>query len=110
MKAIYYVIPCIAVLAACASEPDAIAPIAVAGDPYSGYGCTNLAQERLKITQELEIASAQQKKAAEGDALGVFLLGLPISSMSGADKEATIAVAKGRIQEIDRQRQAKRCK
>jgi hypothetical protein len=64
---------------------------------------------KLKITQDLENLSAAQKNAASGDAMGVFLLGLPLSSMSGNDKEALIAVAKGKIQAIDRLSVAKHC-
>ncbi|EKX55718.1 hypothetical protein D516_3978 [Rhodobacter sp. AKP1] len=39
----------------------------------------------------------------------MFLLGLPLSSMSGGDQEAMIAIAKGKIQAIDRQVVAKGC-
>jgi hypothetical protein len=97
-------------ISGCAQKPENISAIAVSGDPYRGYSCSNLRSEKLKITQELERVSADQRKAADGDALGVFLLGLPISSMSGNDKEATIAVAKGRVQELDRKLLQKRCK
>lgn len=97
-------------LSACAQQPDRIAAIEVSGDPYRGYSCKQLKTEHLKISQELEAASAEQKKAANGDAVGVFLLGLPVSSMSGNDKEAQIAVAKGRINELDRRLLARNCK
>jgi hypothetical protein len=97
-------------LAACAQQPENIAAVDVAGDPYRGYSCQQLKAEHLKISQELEVASADQKKAASNDALGVFLLGLPLASMSGNDKEATIAIAKGRVQELDKKMVAKRCK
>ncbi len=96
-------------LAACAKSPDEIAAIQVAGDPYSQYSCQQLKQERLNVAQQLEVASAQQENAAAGDAMGVFLLGLPLSSMSGGDKEALIGVAKGRIQALDRRLVAKSC-
>ena len=98
------------ILSACAQKPENIAAVPVAGDPYSRFSCSQLAQERLKISQELEVVGAQQLKAANNDALGVFMLGLPLASMSGNDKEATIAIAKGRIQEIDTQRQRKNCR
>lgn len=97
-------------VAACAQQPDKISAIAVSGDPYRGFSCKQINAEHLKISQELEAASADQKRAANGDAWGVFLLGLPVSSMSGADKEAAIAVAKGRLNELDRKRLEKNCK
>jgi hypothetical protein len=31
-----------------------------------------------------------------GDAIGVFLIGVPVSSLSGGDKEGLIAAAKGK--------------
>ena len=69
----------------------------------------SLAEKELQQTQLLNALSADQKKAASGDAWGVFLLGLPLSSMSGADKETEIAIAKGRLDAIDRQQTAKGC-
>lgn len=96
-------------LVACAQQPERIAPIAVSGAPYKSFSCKQLGAEHLKISQELTAASADQKRAANGDAWGVFLLGLPISSMSGNDKEAIIAVAKGRVDEIDRMKLARGC-
>lgn len=96
--------------AGCAQQPDRISAVDVAGDPYRGFSCSQLKAEHLKVTQNLEAASADQKKAADGDVLGVFLLGLPVSSMSGNDKEATIAIAKGRINELDRKILARKCK
>ncbi|MDE4130873.1 hypothetical protein PXK18_19730 [Phaeobacter gallaeciensis] len=53
--------------------------------------------------------SADQKRAANSDALGVFLLGLPLSSMSGNDKEALISVAKGRVDAINTVQASKGC-
>ncbi|MES0130929.1 hypothetical protein [Mesorhizobium sp. M0029] len=46
--------------------------------------------------QHLAVISNQQNKSATGDALGVFLIGVPIASMSGGDHEAEIAFLKGR--------------
>ena len=76
---------------------------------YASHSCSRLAAEKLKISQELETLSAKQNSAADSDAMGVFLLGIPWSSMSGNDQEALIAVAKGRIQAIDRRKTARRC-
>ena len=98
------------VLASCAKKPEDIAPINVGDSMYANFSCEGLTGERLKITQELQALSAKQRSAAKSDAWGVFLLGVPWSSMSGNDKEALIAVAKGRVQAIDRQRVAKRCR
>jgi hypothetical protein len=96
-------------VAACAKQPDQIAAVQVGEDAYSRYSCAQLRAEETKISQELENLSASQKSAASGDAWGVFLLGLPISSMSGNDEEALIAVAKGKLQQIDLQQERKNC-
>lgn len=97
-------------LSACAKQPDQIAAVEVGADSYSHYSCKQLASEKTKIGQDLANLSAKQKSAASGDAWGVVLLGLPLSSMSGGDQEALIAVAKGKVQAIDRQIVAKGCR
>ena len=64
-------------------------PDKIAGVPNAG-ACTQADKERLALL------SNQQNKAATGDALGVFLIGVPVSSMSGGDHETEIAILKGR--------------
>lgn len=78
-------------LAACAPRPDAIAPIAV--PVPSGCSHAALAQER----QNLSALSAQQNSAATNDAIGVFLFGVPMSSLAGGDIQGQIAVSKGKV-------------
>lgn len=101
---------CLVALVACAKAPEKIAAVEVGSDSYARYSCKQLQSEKLNISQDLANLSAKQKDAASGDALGVFLLGLPISSMSGNDQEATIAIAKGKVQAIDRQILSKGCR
>ncbi|MCA0273798.1 MAG: hypothetical protein LCH69_17275 [Proteobacteria bacterium] len=100
----------IGLLGACAKAPDKIAAADLGNGAYSGHSCNQLSAENLQISQDLANLSAKQKSAAEGDAWGVFLLGLPLSSMSGNDQEALIAVAKGKVQAIDREKARKGCK
>ncbi|RWC25946.1 MAG: hypothetical protein EOS70_32575 [Mesorhizobium sp.] len=71
-------------LAGCATPPDKIAGVPNAGP------CTQADRERLALLTN------QQNKAATGDALGVFLIGVPVSSLSGGDHETEIAILKGR--------------
>jgi hypothetical protein len=68
-----------------------------------------LQQEELRQWQAFKAYYADQENAQSGDALGVFLLGLPISSMTGGEKETELAVTKGRLDALDRQQTAKRC-
>lgn len=102
---------CAVVLAisACAKNPDKISAIAVAGEPYARMSCAQLAAEKLKVEQELESVSAEQRNAATTDTIGVILTGVPISSLTGGDQEAAIGVAKGRIQAIERRELARSC-
>jgi len=71
-------------LAACAKPPDRIRPVANSGP------CTPADKERLISL------SQKQSQAASSDAVGVFLIGVPVASLSGADNEAEIAILKGR--------------
>lgn len=109
MKRSIVVAAALALVSACAKQPDQISAADVGPTAYSDYSCDKLDAEHLSISQKLDSLSADQKSAATGDAWGVFLLGLPLSSMSGNDRETAIAIAKGRLQAIDRARQAKGC-
>ncbi len=69
----------LATAAACAKPPGRIQPLAYA---------TNCP---VNAAQQLEVLSKAQQSAANTDALGVFLIGLPLGSMSGSDNETEIA-------------------
>lgn len=71
-------------LASCATHPDKIKPAA-----YSGDKCT--AADRTRLAE----LTAEQKRAANSDAMGVFLIGLPVGSMGGKDHKTEIARLKG---------------
>ncbi len=108
-KAIIVVTVSVGLLAGCAKRPDSIAAIPMETAQYQNLSCRGLAQEETKIRNDLDALSAQQNSAADSDAVGVFLLGVPWSSMSGNDKEAAIAVAKGRLDAIDIVQVGKNC-
>lgn len=71
-------------VSSCATHPDRIKAAA-----YSGAPCT--AADRTRLAE----LSAEQKRAANTDAMGVFLIGLPLGSMNGPDHAAEIARLKG---------------
>lgn len=83
-------------LAACAAQPDAIAPASMAG-AYDGTSCSNARALLATEQTRLDALSAQQRQAANGDTLGVLLLGIPVSSATGGDKAGEIAASKGKI-------------
>ncbi|MEO9463914.1 hypothetical protein [Sulfitobacter pontiacus] len=96
----YLILPCILLASACAKEADQIAAANIGPNPYLGASCKQLGETELQLAQNLEVLTAAQKSAASGDAVGVILLGMPLSSMSGNDKETDIAITKGKIQAV----------
>lgn len=74
------------ILAGCATPPGRIQGVKNSGP------CTSEDKARLAVLTK------QQQKTANGDALGVFLIGLPVGSMGGNDHEAEIALLKGRCE------------
>jgi hypothetical protein len=76
----------IGLLSACATPPEKIA-----GVPSSAP-CSAADRERLAILYN------KQQQAVSNDAMGVFLVGLPLASMGGADNEAEISILKGRCE------------
>lgn len=93
----------------CAKQPDQIPAADIGPNPYTRMSCSQLAEEEVKLDQALAALSAEQKRAASNDAFGVFLIGLPVSSMSGNDKESAIAIAKGRKNAVDQVQAARSC-
>lgn len=86
----------LALLAACAQSPNAIAPTSM-GNAYANVTCS---KARALFTEEqtrLAALSSKQKSAVAGDAIGVFLIGVPVSSLAGGDNAGAIATSKGKI-------------
>ena len=50
---------------------------------------------------EIDALSSQQRSAVAGDAVGVFLIGVPMSSLTGGDKAGEIATAKGKMNALE---------
>lgn len=80
---------------ACASAPGSIAPVQVSPARYGALNCTALLTEQVRVSEALREASDKQSATASGDAMGVLLIGLPISSMTGNDNEGRVAQFKG---------------
>lgn len=100
----------IVAISACAKKPEEIAAADIGQGAYRGQSCSQLASSLTSQRHNLENLSAAQRDAAAGDTVGVILLGLPLSSMSGNNKETAIAVTKGHIQQIEAERQRKNCR
>ena len=88
-------------LSACAQGPDSIAPVAMPDGMYSHLSCQRAAQERAAVGERLASLEAQQRSAVAGDAFGVFLIGVPMSSLTGGDKAGLIGAEKGKALALD---------
>ncbi|UJW77673.1 hypothetical protein [Rhizobium sp. SL42] len=100
----------LAAASGCAKRPDAIVPVDIPMAAYSNMSCQQLGQEMVKEQQALAAVSKAQNDAATGDAFGVFLIGVPMSSTFGGDKEGQVAVSKGKVQAIENSLRGKGCK
>jgi hypothetical protein len=85
-------------LNACPRRPDAIVPAYIPMQAYRAYDCQALSVELAKEKAGLPAASKEQHDAATGDAFGVFMLGVPVSSTFGGDNKGNVALAKGKVQ------------
>ncbi len=101
---------CAFTISACAKSPDAVAAAQIDDSAYLQLSCSTLRQKEAEGEAAVGTLSAQQKAAADNDALGVFLLGLPLASMSGNDPEAQLSIAKGQLNAIKSAKAKKGCK
>lgn len=79
-------------LVACAEKAANIEPAAISTAKYDGWSCRKLFKEKAFVDEALVRASGVQDKAAEQDALMVFLIGVPTS---GGGIESEVARLKG---------------
>ncbi len=93
----------------CAKRPDAIVPVDIPMAAYSNLDCQTLAREYFTEQANLSAVSKQQNDAATGDAVGVFLIAAPMSSVLGGDKEGQVAVSKGKVNAIEANLRSKGC-
>lgn len=94
LAALAIAIPLLA--AACAKSPDAIAPVSM-GNAFAGISCNQASADLAAERQNLAALEDAQRGAVAGDAIGVFLIGVPMSSLSGGDKAGDIAASKGKV-------------
>lgn len=85
-------------IGACAKSPDSIAPAYVSEVGYLNWQCHQLGEEQLRLNDALARASTQQENARTNDTVGVILIGLPVSSLSGDNIAPEIARLKGEME------------
>mgnify|MGYP003657766112 CR=1 FL=1 len=76
---------------------------------YNAYECDQLAAEQQRVEAALVQVSAQQRQARSNDTVGVILLGLPVSSLSGGNVADQVARHKGEQQTLRQVMTEKRC-
>ena len=96
-------------LTGCAKRPDAITPTVMPTTAFANLDCPELTAEHQKSTAALATVSKAQNSAATSDAVGVFLIGVPVSSLGGGDMEGQVAQRKGEIVAIDAVKKNKGC-
>lgn len=99
----------LATLAACANRPESISASHVSFEKYMDSDCAGLATRMSDARATLAKHSEMQNSKANGDAWGVFLLGIPFSKLSG-DHEGDVAKWKGEVEAIETAQIKKRCK
>jgi hypothetical protein len=82
--------------AACSPRPDAIAPVSMTG-AFDHLSCSKaksqLDSERVKLAG----LEKRQNSAATGDAIGVFLVLVPVSKLTGGDVAGEVGTSKGTV-------------
>ncbi len=87
----------IAALTGCATAPENISPAYVSELTYMNYTAEQLGQEQARLVAALADVSDAQRRARSNDELGVALLGLPVSSLSGSNQASQVARLKGEL-------------
>ena len=92
----------IMVFVGCASRPGSIAPVSVSALEYAALTCEETQQALLVERAKLSSVSGKQNATANADMIGVFMLGLPVGKIVGADVEGEVALSKGKVQALER--------
>lgn len=88
-------------LAACAPGPDSIPPVTAPAGVYDRLSCNQAKAHRATIQAGVTELERQQRAAVTGDAIGVFLLAIPVSSITGGNKAGLLGTEKGKLQAMD---------
>lgn len=86
--------------AGCANRPESIHASYVSHEKFAPLSCQQLFEKQSQVRADLDQVSRLQDSKANADAVGVFLLGIPFSKLSG-DHEADVARLKGELEALD---------
>lgn len=96
-------------VAGCAKTPESISPAYVSDVGYRSWSCANLAGEQQRLASALASASTEQSQARTTDIVGVVLIGIPVSSLSGGNIAPQIARLKGEQEAVRKAMLSKGC-
>ena len=96
-------------LIGCANRPESIHASFVSFEKYIDLDCAALETKMSTARADLAKYSKMQDDKANADAVGVFLLLIPISKLSG-DHEADVARTKGEIEAIETAQVKNKCR
>lgn len=83
-------------LSACASSPGSIAPTSM-GNAFASLSCGEANQMLVTEQNNLVALTKAQNTAVAVDAIGVLFVLVPVSSLTGGDREGDIAASKGKV-------------
>ena len=83
-------------LLGCAKSPDSIAPVSM-GNAFVETSCADAITMLNAERPILAALEQKQRDAVAGDAIGVFLVLIPVSSLTGGNVEGDIAASKGKV-------------
>src|SRR5271163_1239836 len=86
-----------AALSGYANRPDSIHAEYISYERFAGLSCQEVETRLADMRSRLEVASQEQNNAANVDAVGVFLVLVPVSKLTG-DHEAEVAQLKGDVE------------
>ena len=112
MKKLIYGITTLALIfgfSGCAKRPESISASHISFEKYSNKTCMELNTIMTDARFELSKISEMQNTKANGDAVGVFLVLIPISQMTG-DYEGDVAKWKGEVEAIETAQIKNKCK
>lgn len=89
-------------LTACATAPGSVRPTAVSDDTYRLAPCDHLASERSRLDGAYADAARAQTRTRQVDFVGLLLVGLPISTLTGHSHTRDIGLIKGQREAVER--------
>lgn len=104
-----FVVFSLLLLHGCATPPDKVTAAKIPPGSYSSMDCASLTKELDAASYAVASLSQSQNEAAMGDAVGVLLLGVPVSSALGGDMESELSLAKGKADAIKAEMSKKAC-